>query len=224
MFRDLEGLSDETLIRWISDSLAAGTHRLGQGVQGQTLLYQDPNHRLVIKVPAGQGLRKWVATRLLRHEAQVYHRLGDFPAVPRFYGLLDQQYLVLGLVEGELARYADIPNREQFFSELLGILEALHTRGIAHSDLQKKDNLLLTRDGHPCVLDFGVAVVRKPGFAPFNHLHFRIARRLDLNQWAKLKYRGRLDQLSAEDLPYYHRTWIERVARFIKRLFRKPRK
>jgi len=224
MLQGLDGLSEDTLIRWITNSLATGSHRIGHGVQGQALLYEDAAHRLVIKAPAGHGPRLWLATILLRHEARVYKRLRDFPAAPRCYGLIDGRYLVLEYIDGELARYAAITDREAFFAELLAQIQTLHTRGIAHSDLQKKDNLFVARNGHPCLLDFGAAVIRKPGFAPINHLHFRIARRLDLNQWVKLKYRGRLDQVSAEDAPYYRRTWLERLARRIKRLYRKPGK
>ncbi|HCU52809.1 MAG TPA: hypothetical protein DIC36_00510 [Gammaproteobacteria bacterium] len=224
MLQGLDGLSDDTLVRWITDSLTVGSHRIGHGVQGLALLYEDPQHRLVIKAPAGRGVRRWLATILLRHEARVYERLRDFPAAPRYYGLIDGRYLVLEYVDGELARYADIADRDAFFAELLSQILALHARGIAHSDLQKKDNLFVTRSGRPCLLDFGAAVVRRPGFAPINHLHFRIARRLDLNQWVKLKYRGQLDQVTAEDAQYYRRTWLERLARHIKRLYRKPRR
>jgi RIO-like serine/threonine protein kinase len=196
MLQGLDGLSDDTLVRWITDSLAVGSHRIGHGAQGLALLYEDSQHRLVIKVPAGRGVRRWLATILLRHEARVYERLRDFTAAPRCYGLIDRRYLVLEYVDGELARYADIADRDAFFAELLGQIQALHARGIAHSDLQKKDNLFVTRS----------------------------ARRLDLNQWVKLKYRGQLDQVTAEDALYYRRTWLERLARHIKRLYRKPRR
>jgi serine/threonine protein kinase len=160
----------------------------------------------------------------LRHEARVYRALGPFPAAPRCFGLLRNRYLVLEYIDGALAREAELPDRAQFFAELLGQLQALHARGIAHSDLQKRDNLFVTRDGHPCLLDFGAAVVRKPGFAPFNHAHFRFARRLDLNQWVKLKYRGRLQHMAEADRCYYRRTVPERVARALKLGFRRLRR
>ena len=223
MLPGLDGLSEAALVRWIEDSLAHGSHRLGSGYQGQTLLYEHAGQRLVVKAPTGRGLRRWLALLMLRHEARVYRVLGRFPAAPRCYGLLRNRYLVLAFIDGELARYAEIPDREKFFAELLSHIQALHARGIAHSDLQKKDNLFVTRDGHPCLLDFGAAVVRKPGFAPFNHAHFRFAARLDLNQWVKLKYRGRFQEISVEDRCYYRRTVLERIARALKMAFRQLR-
>lgn len=212
---------EDTLVRWIEDSLAAGTHRLAHGYQGQTLLYQDQGQRLVIKAPSGSGPMRWLSTLMLRREARVYALLKHFPAVPRCYGLLRNRYLVLDYIEGVSMRHAEIDDRATFFSELLKAIQALHERGIAHSDLQKKENLLVVGRQHPCLLDFGAAVVCKPGFAPFNHLHYRFAQRLDFNQWAKLKYRGRFEELSEIDRPFYRRSAVEKIAREVKRAWRR---
>lgn len=219
----LDGLSEDTLVRWIEDSLAAGTHRLASGYQGQTLLYENAGRRLVIKVPIGRGPRRWIATLLLRHEARVYACLDGFTGAPKYYGLLKNRYLVLAYVEGVSARTAAYVDRGAFFSELLHFINELHRRGIAHSDLQKKDNLLVVAGSTPCLLDFGTAVIRKPGFAPINRLHYRLAKRLDINQYIKLKYRKRFDALSAADQALYQRTTVEKVARALKRLWRQVR-
>ena len=214
---ELASPSEDALVRWIEDSLASGSHRLAQGYQGQTLLYQDRNLRLVIKAPSGRGLMRWLSRFMLRREARVYALLKNLPAVPRCYGLLRNRYLVLEYIEGVSMRHAEIDDRESFFTELLNTIQALHARGIAHSDLQKKENLLVIGRRHPCLLDFGAAVVWKSGFAPFNHMHYRFAQRLDFNQWAKLKYRGRFEQMSEADRPYYRRSMLEKIARALKR-------
>lgn len=220
---EFASLSQDTLVRWIEDSLAAGTHRLAGGYQGQTLLYADAAVRLVIKAPTGHGLARRISTLMLRHEARVYERLSGFNAAPRCYGLLRGQYLILQHVDGVSMRHAEIADRDTFFAELLDHLQALHARGIAHSDLQKKDNLLVVDGRHPCLLDFGAAVIFKSGFAPFNHFHYRFAERLDFNVWAKLKYRGRFTDMSEADRVYYHRTRLEKLARVLKRIFRHRR-
>ena len=87
--------------------------------------------------------------------------------------------------------------------------------------VRREQNLLVVEGQHPCLLDFGAAVIRKPGFAPFNHLHYRFAQRLDFNQWAKLKYRGRFEAMSAIDRPYYRRSALEKIARALKRYWRR---
>lgn len=224
MPRGLDPQFETALVRWVEDSLASGRHRLGHGYQAQTLLYDAGDRRLVIKAPAGRGARRWLSTLMLRREARVYARLDGVPAVPGSHGLVRGRYLVLDYVDGEPARHAAIADREAFFAELLACIEALHARGIAHSDLQKKDNLFVVDGRHPCLLDFGAAVIRKPGFAPFNHLHYRLAARLDFNQWVKLKYRGRIDQASPADRARYRRTGVERLARALKRAWRQVRR
>jgi hypothetical protein len=42
-----------------------------------------------------------------------------------------------------------------------------------------------------------------------------------LNAWAKLKYRGKFETMSAADRTYYDRTGIEKIARAIKKRYKK---
>ncbi len=81
----------------------------------------------------------------------------------------------------------------------------------------------MTDSGRPRLLDYGAAVIHKPGFAPFNHLRYRFAARLDFNQWAKLKYRGRFADMTESDRVYYRRSTLEKLARGLKRAYRKTR-
>jgi hypothetical protein len=68
----------------------------------------------------------------------------------------------------------------------------------------------------PCVIDFGVAVLRKPGFAPINHYLYNLASTFDFNAWVKLKYNGRYEDLTENDGIYFNRTLVEKVSRWIK--------
>ena len=89
-------------------------------------------------------------------------------------------------------------------------------------DLKRKDNLLVTAEEKPCILDFGAAVIRKKGLHPFNRYHYRIARQFDYNAWIKHKYHDRQqDEITAEDREYYSPTWIEGVASYVKSLYSK---
>ena len=92
----------------------------------------------------------------------------------------------------------------------------MHHVGVAHADLKKKDNLLVVEGKKPYVIDFGVAVVRKPGFAPVNHYLYDIAGTFDFNAWVKLKYDGNYANITPEDKEYFNRTVIEKVSRWIK--------
>lgn len=219
----LERPNEDQLLNWIEASLVEGSHRLGAGYQALTLLYDDSLRRLVIKAPGGRGLRRWLSRWMIRREARAYARLEGLVGVPRCFGLLRDRYLVLEYVPGEPARYAEIAERDRFFEELLRLIVALHARGVAHGDLQKKDNLWLADGAHPVLFDFGAAIIRKPGFAPVNAWLYRLASQLDFNQWAKLKTRGSPHRLSGAERQYYRRTLPEKIASILKYPFRRIR-
>ena len=104
---------------------------------------------------------------------------------------------------------------------LLEVLQATHRAGVAHADLKRKENILVTPDGLPVLIDFGSAVTCADGSSGFRCWMFRQTCQIDLNAWIKHKYLGRYDEISSEDLPYYQPTVIERVVRPIRRIWRK---
>lgn len=214
-------VGEDQLVRWIEQSIANGSHILAQGYQGRVYLFQGAHQRLVIKAPSGAGVLRWLRTRMLQQEYRVYRKLDGFNGSPRCYGLLCGRYLVLEYVDGLPLRHAPLEERAVFYQTLLDLIQELHARGVAHSDLKRKDNLLVVDGRRPCLIDFGAAIIRKPGFAPLNHFLFRTAQRFDFNAWIKLKYSNRLDEISAADRDYYRRTWVEKTARRTKRVYKR---
>jgi predicted Ser/Thr protein kinase len=213
-------IGEDELVRWIERSIADASHILAQGYQGQVYLYQDGRQRYVIKAASGRGVLRWLRTHMLRQEFSVYNRLQGYSGSPRCYGLLRGRYLVLEYVDGLPLRHAPIADRAVFYQTLFDQIQELHARGVAHSDLKRKDNLLVA-GRRPCLIDFGAAIVRKPGFAPLNHFLFGMAERFDFNAWIKLKYNNRLEEISATDSVYYRRTWVEKSARRTKRVYKR---
>lgn len=212
----LEGLPPELtgqrLLEWTEAALAGDRYDFGRGYQGRVLLYEQAGHRLIVKVsPRRRGLG-WLYRLMVRHEYKVYRRLRGFEGVPRCYGLLDGRYLVLDYVEGMPLRDCRPANPELFFERFLDLLRRLHAAGVAHVDLKKKDNILIIGGDTPCLIDFGVAVVRKPGWRPVNRYLFTMGKRFDLNAWIKHKYRKHYDKVSAADRLFFNRSWIETVA------------
>ncbi|UCH01138.1 MAG: hypothetical protein JSU78_04110, partial [Deltaproteobacteria bacterium] len=186
------------------------------GYQGHVYLYEAKGQRLVLKAPTGWGLGNLIRRAMLRNEHRVYSRLSGLRGVPRCYGILGGRYLVLEYIDGIPVRRARITDRGRFFESLLKLIKELHKAGVAHTDLKKKDNLLVVEGRTPYVIDFGVAVVRKPGFAPINRYLYNLARKFDFNAWVKLKYEGKFENIAEEDRGYYNRTVVEKVSRWIK--------
>ena len=217
----LSGLSEDDLIDWIEAHVSDKTKIRASGYQGKVYLYQDEHHRLVIKTASGPGLVKRIRQSWLRKEHEVYRRLSGFAGSPRCYGLLRDRYLVLEYIDGIPFRSAKIADAPAFFDRLFELIQELHRRGVAHADLKRKDNLLVVEGRTPYLIDFGAAMIYKPGFAPINHYLYEVARKFDLNAWVKLKYRGKFADISDADREYYNQTWIEKIARAVKKRYKK---
>ena len=87
--------------------------------------------------------------------------------------------------------------------------------------MKRKENILITSAGQPCLLDFGSAVTCAEGAGGLRRWVFRLACQIDLNAWVKHKYVGRYEEISGADMPFYQPTFIERIARRVRRFWRK---
>ena len=220
MQNDISGVNEAELLRWIESSIKTGSNIISHGYQGNIYLYEDKDLRLVIKAPMGWGIGRFIRRIMLRNEFLAYSKLSSVKGIPHCLGFLKKNYLVLQFIDGVSVKNARIPDREHFFKAFLDLIKSLHTAGVAHGDLKKKDNLLVVDEQTPCVIDFGVAVIKKSGFAPLNHFLYNIAAKFDLNAWAKLKYNRNLENITGEDRKYYNRTILETASHKIKRIYR----
>ena len=196
---------------------------LSRGYQGVVYLRDTGTGPVVVKQPMGRGIALWLRRVMLRREFAAYQRLDGVPGVPRCFGVDADGSLLLEFLEGEPYREtaAALRDRDRFFSELLRSILAVHAAGVAHADLKRRGNILISPEGCPVLLDFGSAVLQSRRGGWLNGLLFRQVCRMDLNAWVKLKYRRRYDLLTVEDSGYYHPTRMESVARVIRRLWRK---
>ncbi len=127
---------------------------------------------------------RWWLRPLARHlagrEARALARLGDSPGMPRLLSF-DGAVLERCWVAGEPMQVAR-PADPAYFREALGLLRRLHRAGIAHNDLAKEPNWLVTPEGKPALVDFQLAVV-----APRRGRLFRALAREDLRHLLKHK-------------------------------------
>ncbi len=191
----------EKLLPWIERSLVRQENILATSNQGTILLCQDQEQgqSLIIKTAMGSGLLLRLRQKTLHREYRAYQLMQDLKGVPQCYGMLAGRFLLLEYMPGSPFRDASFPDREYWFAELLQVLQSMHARGVSHGDLKSKSNLLVTAQGHPCVIDFGTAFIHKPGFHPLNNWLFRIGKRLDINAWVKHKYHGYYGHASEVD-------------------------
>lgn len=198
-------------------SLKEGERLEGRGYQGSIHTGQVGGQKILVKSATGRGIRAWLDRWMLRREYDIYCRLAGISGIPRCYGFFLGRHLALEYVDARTMRQAEISDPESFFSEMRSIIESIHERGVAHGDLKRKDNILVTRDSRPLLIDFGVSVIRKPGFHPVNHFRHNFSHQHDFNAWLKHKYNRNFDAMSPEDARYFRSLWIERASRRIKR-------
>lgn len=183
--------------------------------------YPDSDY-LIVKEAMGSPLVRWLRRWMIRREYAVYQRLEGVDGVPRCFGL-DNDRLLLEFIAGDPLRLSagELENHERFFAALLRILQSIHHAGVAHSDMKRKDNIIVTPEGLPCLIDFGSAVLRPARAGSWKNKLFQQACQIDLNAWVKHKYLARYDEVTAEDAPYYAPTVVERVVRPIRQTWRK---
>ena len=198
----------------LRDGLLAGSGPMAESNQGEVHRVRYGGADLVVKQPRGAGPLGWVNRWGLKREYAAYRRLAGLRGVPRCLGLVDGRWLVLEHVDG--VPYREARPGDEFHEALGRVLAEMHERGVAHGDLKRKANLLVKRDGQPVLLDFGAAVVRRPGFHPLNRRLFELLRQTDRNAWIKLKYGG-YGGLSEADRQVYRPSRIERLLRRLRR-------
>ena len=214
----------QKLLPWIQQSLKDNTNLLSKGYQGRALLYVDETSKIVIKAPHGRGLVRLFHTRMLRHENDAYMRLQGVTGIPECYGLVANTYLAIEYIDASTMRQNRPSADSSFYDELLDTIKQLHLRKVAHMDLKKKDNLLVSEDEKPYLIDFGAAVIYKPGLHFLNHYLYNLACRFDFNAWVKHKYMGRLHEISDADKKYYQRSIPEKLASKVKRKYLRIKK
>jgi eukaryotic-like serine/threonine-protein kinase len=142
-------------------------HAIGSGGMGVVYAAQQdrPRRTVAIKV-LRRGYRHPEILRRFEHEAEVLGRLFH-PGIAQVYAFHPGDrnvpaHLVMELVAGPSltdyvrAEQLSIPARVNLIVRLAGAVQHAHERGIIHRDL-KPANVLVTADGQPKVLDFGIA-------------------------------------------------------------------
>ncbi len=112
-----------------------------------------------------RAARAWaapLARALARREARALSRLAGLDAVPRLIAHHDG-VLTRSWIDGAPMQRAQ-PRDTAYYRAALRLLRLLHARRVAHNDLAKEPNWLVTPAGAPALVDFQLAwVARRRG-------------------------------------------------------------
>src|SRR5262245_46851410 len=140
---------------------------VGRGGMGTVYKAHDPmlDRTVALKVvTADTGVSDELRARFFR-EAQACARLSH-PNIVTVYDMGDENghmYIVMEFLEGEelrdvisQRRAISLESKLSMMIEVCDGLDYAHKRGIVHRDI-KPGNILVLRDGHVKLLDFGIA-------------------------------------------------------------------
>lgn len=143
---------------------------LGEGGMGRVYLAQQTHPQRQVALKVVHGLSAAVIERL-RREIEVLAQL-EHPGIARLYAAgesrvddVELPWLALEYVRGSdllshaQGKHLDLRARLRLLIEIARIVQHAHERGVIHRDL-KPGNILIDEDGHPKVLDFGIARLR----------------------------------------------------------------
>jgi serine/threonine protein kinase len=148
---------------------------------GTVWLGREPGREFVLRDTSGaRWWTAWLARSLCRREARALARLDGLPGTPRLIAT-DRTSLRREWIEGRPMQLAQ-PRNAEYFRAARRLLVAMHRRGIAHNDLAKEPNWLVTPTGCPALVDFQLALV-----APRRGRAFRALAREDLRHLLKHK-------------------------------------
>ena len=140
--------------------------KLGEGGMGVVYRARDTKlgRPVALKVLPPDLVRDPERKRRFLQEARAAAAV-NHPAIAPIYEIEDEgetSFIVMEFVDGSTLRQLvargelDLPAALEISIQVAEALARAHDAGIVHRDI-KSDNIMVTRDGHPKILDFGLA-------------------------------------------------------------------
>jgi len=136
-------------------------------------------------VGASRPWAKWIAKYLAKREAKALSGLPIHSSIPQLLHW-DGKLLIRSWIEGEPMQIAK-PTNPDYFAHGLKLLRFLHRHNVAHNDLAKETNWLVTPEGQPALVDFQLARVFKRRVRKQRNAWFQNSAREDIRYMLKHK-------------------------------------
>src|SRR3989475_8491666 len=144
--------------------------KIGEGGMGEVYLAEDVQlrRRVALKILPADLAANSDRMRRFKQEAQAAAAL-NHPNIAHIYEIGESagtNFIAMEFVDGQTLRDAIFGQTDlrKLLRHLQHVAEGLakaHAAGIVHRDL-KPDNVMITRDGHAKILDFGLAKLLEP--------------------------------------------------------------
>ncbi len=194
---------------WLIDNPSSGIS-INSGYQSEIILYKSPYGSFIHKRPLNNFfLLSYVNACLIKREYKALRLLIGIKNIPNVYGY--DNGIFMDYYDAKNLREVHLNNEDlskNFFNSFLATILEIHSRGIAHCDLKRKENILKDSNGGCLIVDFGICIYKSNIlFKPF----FNLLAQADLNAYIKIKYKNKFDAISESDLKIYHLTLAERI-------------
>lgn len=191
-----------TLSRKHIESNTVEYYRTAGGTRPDLRVVDTEGGRVVVKDFRKSDFlfRVIVGPILIRREAGALRKLDGVAGIPRFMGRIDRYAFAIAHIPGiSLDRNTESPLTKGFYTDLRGVIDDMHGRGVAHCDLRSRGNVMLGDDGKPYVVDFAACVFLGRGINPFFKWLFGQFVLADRNAVLRIKKRLSPELLSEEE-------------------------
>jgi predicted Ser/Thr protein kinase len=136
---------------------ATGLYQLSNGCD----VNGDVPKKVVLKVSRQQNLlglpMRWLGAGICEREITNIRRVADLGRVPRLLSSYGRCGMIYEYIEGRgLDQEPELS--EDFFEKLRHLLKELHRRNVVYVDMNKRDNVIVGKDGEPYLIDFQISV------------------------------------------------------------------
>ncbi len=178
---------------------------------GKTAILKDFSARPTL-------VRRWWSRPILARELRVLMMLQGMPGVPEIYATAGPDAFIM-----ERLNAAPMPGRkmppppDHFWASARAVLAELHSRGISHGDIRRK-NLMIDHNGQACLIDFATAIIQNN--SRLSRFLCKRCQRIDHITYARIKASYNLDNLDEEEQRWLdEEPWYLRLARGFKKRF-----